>query len=378
MSKVYLEDSTLTGIANAIRAKTGGSGTITPANMATEIGSIPGGGESFPNVVFSENLEYINHNNQYNWLFENYGNKVSTENVTSLSDAFSFNSKLEDLSNVTITLTNREYALRNTFYECQKLKKLPVFKNGLFSNFWNTFSNCAYLREIPDSFFDYCGLAQTPQFTMGFRSTFSTCNSLRRITSILLENLKLPGASYQYAQSFMNCWVLDEIKNLNVSGSNLTSNNFDNTITNCFRLKTFTFKTDNGTPIVANWKNQTIDFTKVGWHTNSSSADREITQKNSGITTDKKVTDATSYELLKNDPDWYTADIAYSRYNHDSAVATINSLPDTSAYLVTAGGTNTIKFKGDAGSATDGGAINTLTAAEIAVATNKGWTVTLV
>ena len=46
--------------------------------------------------------------------------------------------------------------------------------------------------------------------------------------------------------------------------------------------------------------------------------------------------------------------------------------------LATAGGTNTIKFKGDSGSATDGGAINTLTEEEIAVATAKGWTVSLV
>ena len=65
--------------------------------------------------------------------------------------------------------------------------------------------------------------------------------------------------------------------------------------------------------------------------------------------------------------------MSYSRYNHDSAVETINSLPDTSAY-----GTNTIKFKGSAGSATDGGAINTLTEEEIAVATAKGWTVSLI
>jgi hypothetical protein len=65
--------------------------------------------------------------------------------------------------------------------------------------------------------------------------------------------------------------------------------------------------------------------------------------------------------------------VNYSRYNHDSAVETINSLPDTSAY-----GTNTIKFKGASGALTDGGAINTLTEEEIAVAAAKGWTVTLV
>ena len=102
--------------------------------------------------------------------------------------------------------------------------------------------------------------------------------------------------------------------------------------------------------------------------------DGNIISFNSGITTAKKVTDATSYAALKNDPDWYTLDVAYSRYDHDSAVETINSLPDVSG----AGGTNTIKFKGASGSATDAGAINTLTSAEIAVATAKGWTVSLV
>ena len=88
------------------------------------------------------------------------------------------------------------------------------------------------------------------------------------------------------------------------------------------------------------------------------------------------MTDDTTYQTLKNDPDWFTTDINYSRYNHDSAVSTINSLPDTSAYLASAGGTNTIKFKGESGKLTDGGAINTLTEEEIAVATAKGWTVT--
>ena len=94
---------------------------------------------------------------------------------------------------------------------------------------------------------------------------------------------------------------------------------------------------------------------------------------NAGITADKKVIDAASYQALKNDPDWWTMDIAYSRYNHDSAVNTINSLPDCSS-----GSNNIIKFNGGAGSATDGGAINTLTTEEIAVAAAKGWTVTLV
>lgn len=44
MSNVYLDDSLLTGIGNAIRAKAGTSGLLTPAQMATAIANIPTGG----------------------------------------------------------------------------------------------------------------------------------------------------------------------------------------------------------------------------------------------------------------------------------------------------------------------------------------------
>lgn len=46
MSKVYLEDSTLTAIGNAIRGKTGESGLLLPSEMATAINSITTGGSS--------------------------------------------------------------------------------------------------------------------------------------------------------------------------------------------------------------------------------------------------------------------------------------------------------------------------------------------
>lgn len=44
MSKVYLEDSTLTAIGNAIRGKTGESGLLLPSEMADAITSIESGG----------------------------------------------------------------------------------------------------------------------------------------------------------------------------------------------------------------------------------------------------------------------------------------------------------------------------------------------
>ena len=143
-----------------------------------------------------------------------------------------------------------------------------------------------------------------------------------------------------------------------------------------WRVKKITFVPNQ----TANMANQTIEI-YVGYFP-PSYTDRELEQyyldAGTGVTMETRVVDATTYEALKNNPNWWSSDVAYSRYNHDSAVETINSLPDTSAYLASNGGTNTIKFLGASGSATDGGAISTLTAEEIAVATAKGWTVTLV
>jgi hypothetical protein len=95
---------------------------------------------------------------------------------------------------------------------------------------------------------------------------------------------------------------------------------------------------------------------------------------NSGITEATRIVDDESYQLLKDHPDSWTTDVAYSRYNKESAIRTIASLPDCSA----ASGTNTIKFKGPAGSKTDGGAINTLDNSQIAIAAAKKWTVAYV
>ena len=143
------------------------------------------------------------------------------------------------------------------------------------------------------------------------------------------------------------------------------------------RMKNLIFATqEDGSPYAVRWNRQAIGLNNYVGYVNSTYY-ANLLNHNSGITKDKEVYNDATYQALKNDPDWYANGIKYSRYNHDSAVATINSLPDTSAYLATAGGTNTIIFMGQSGELTDGGAINTLTPEEIAVATAKGWTVTI-
>ena len=51
MAEYLIQDTSLDAIADAINAKTGGSSAMTPAEMVTEIGSIPSGGGSLPSSI---------------------------------------------------------------------------------------------------------------------------------------------------------------------------------------------------------------------------------------------------------------------------------------------------------------------------------------
>ena len=133
------------------------------------------------------------------------------------------------------------------------------------------------------------------------------------------------------------------------------------------------FKTnDDGTPFVYTDSVyiDKISISAVGYVSNSETS-QEFIAVQDAFGSEKRVTDATSYQALKNDPDWWTTDVKYSKYNHDSAVRTINSLPDVSS----SSNRSVIRFNGKLGSLTDGGAVNTLTPEEIAVATSRGWIV---
>lgn len=404
MGKVFIQESTLTSIADSIRSKKGTTALIDPANMATEIASITtGGGGGLPEgaLTITGDCSYRFANNGWNWFIEEYGNQITT-NITKGEKMFLYSSNLTNIP-FDINISSGMYYgsmfsgctqltavppltfagdtdVDSLFYNCTNLTSIGKLSNIKFSNNGprEMFYGCYRLRYLPEfENIDYSWLNTYNYATCS--SMFSNCYSLRNIDESLLHNLyNSVTSSYAsfYRDAFYWCLVLDELKGIHPTPATITSNYFSSTFTRCGRLKNITFETQaDGTPYTVNWKAQTIDLsTYVGYTANV----EDFVNYNSGITIDKRVTDDATYQALKNDPDWFTTDIAYSRYNHDSAVATINSLPDTSAYLATAGGTNTIKFRGNYGSATDGGAINTLTEEEIAVATAKGWTVSLV
>ena len=388
----------LTAIGDAIREKTGKEDLLTLDQMPVEIRSIETGGGGYEPpaeaLVLTGYCGYRFVRDGWTWFIKDFGDKITTKDITDAGNMFQLCSKLTDIP-FDINIKNDCVGLNNIFSNCENITRAPLIKGELKPptgdytgpvNLSSLFYSCSNLREIPDDYFYQFGdeaFWEASKNYLGNRSDiFSYCYSLRKLPDISMLKVKVTSI-YNSLYYINNLLTLDELINFPVlDTSTFTSNAFQNFALNFLRVKNITFEVnEDGSPKTANWKNQTINFTNnVGYGTYSYQ-DGYIINYNSGITADKAVFDDASYQALKDDPDWYVKPSApnqyrYSRYNHDSAVNTINSLPDTSAYLASAGGTNTIKFIGVAGEATDGGAINTLTEEEIAVAAAKGWTVT--
>ena len=342
-----------------------------------------GGGGDLPEKAFliTDDCKYRFANGGWDWFIENYGDRVTTKNIRNTEHMF-YNSKVKSIS-FDLNCANG-CIVSQTFENCVNLEHLPNIM-GQLRNFFSFLGNCYRIREIPEQWatgidWDYVN-TNTQWSWVRIANFFRCCYSLRSIPKVLIKRLySASNSSNASGYIFFECVSLEEIEGFRGPNATLSDNCLSN-FGECHRLTRLVFDYEDeatNTPRTQNWKGQTIDLSYGVGYANSPVTRKYILDYNSGITADKEVTDDATYQALKNNPDWFTSKVEYSRYNHDSAVETINSLPDTSAYLAANGGTNTIKFKGAAGSATDGGAINTLTEAEIAVAAAKGWTVSLV
>lgn len=355
---------------------------MTPNQMAEEVQNMlsPPSESAF---TITGNCSYRFGYNGWNWFIEQFGNKIITKDITTANNMFFQSGNLISIPfDINGKTDGTRMSLSYFFDSCHNLTNIPKII-GKVDSTNNMFNHCRGLRELKEESItelDWSYIDTLTSNYSGNRSTmFQSCYSLRKYPNSFLAHGN-PVITYSYAiyyGLFSDCFVLDEIVDLPIQhkAAKWTSNAFNNTFKNCARIKKLTFETnEDGSPIVVNeWSKQTIDLSGyIGYISTNSVA--SIINYNSGITKDKQVTDAASYQALKNDPDWFSTNIDYSRYNHDSAVETINTLPDLSG----GAGGNTIKFKGASGALTDGGAINTLTEEEIAVATAKGWTVSLV
>ena len=385
MSKVLTDDKHYTAIAAAIREKNGTDETYKPAEMADAIAAIETGGGDLPEEALNitGSCRYKFAYNSWNWYIDTYGNRIKTSGITDCERMFESSDKLEYIPFDINCSNTSQTSMAQMFAYCYNLREIPklsgVLVKGEAGSMSYFMSGCRRVRYMPENYFDEMDFSKITNYGMPYYYLsngyiFYNCSSLRNIQIYFMryENPQANGNTYQYM--FCNCYAADEITDIPcpfASDFKKTSNIFNSTFDSVARAKDITFDTENGTK-KQSWKSQTIDLSRsVGYDGNGGS----VIIYNGGITSDKEVKDDATYQALKNDADWFTTKLEYSRYNHDSAVNTINSLPDTSEYLSTAGGTNTIKFKGGSGSLTDGGAINTMTEEEIAVATAKGWTV---
>lgn len=357
--------------------------TYTSSEMAEAIDTLP---PSPPEEAFvlTGDCSYKFANSGWDWFIELYGDKITTKDMTAAQYFLQY-AKITKIPFELNFNADKEISMTQVFKNAELLTEIPKFNNCRPSSAQEIFSGCRSIREFPediDTWFDWSYIeAINSSYGGNMNGMFSSCNSLRKLPMGMLNHSnKNAGYSYSYLTSMCQYdYCLDEVLNVPINyTATWTSNALGATVGECYRLSGFTFAMPNGQPYVMNWKSQTFDFSSGVGYVGYAYGKPRVLDFNSGITADKEVTDDATYQALKDDPDWFTANIAYSRYNHDSAVATINSLPDTSVYLAEKGGTNTIKFKGAAGSATDGGAINTMSEEVIALAASKGWTVTFV
>lgn len=372
MGNVLVNDASLQDVANAIREKNGLETKYKPAEMGQAIRDIPSGGGDVPPeaLVITGDCKYKFAYDNWNWFIENYGDRITTEDITDAMYMFNHNPIKNIPFSINFTTSGKS---TYTFFN-SGIEESPIM-TGYSTDASSLFNSCKYLRNIQESTFENFIFSDLSSFSLRHSGIFTNCYSLRNTSYNFATKMKelIYVGGYNYSSMFNSCCSIDSIIIPCNYLAEMKSNRYINTFNNTGRCKSITF--DKKEDDTCKQKLQVIDLTSyVGWSKNKSN----ILDFNSGITADKEVTDAESYEALKNDPDWFTMNVQYSRYNHDSAVETINSLPDTSAYLASAGGTNTVKFKGQSGELTDGGAINTLTEEEIAVAAAKGWTVSLV
>lgn len=335
--------------------------------------AVEGGGSGLPEGVLNltGNCSYKFYVGNWDWFIEEYGNQITTSALTSTNNMF-YQSDVVSIP-FDFNYAGSSDDLGNTFSNCLNLKTTGKIVNAKPKSMVKLFDYCTMMRYAPE--FVNLDLTKIQTESVSAARIFNWCCSLRELPSWfseLRQNATGITSNSAFYSAFSRCYALDEVTNLPVATNTMKSNQFASTFDYCYRLKSITFETNtDGSAKTAKWGSQTIDLSRyVGW-----AATVDILNYNGGITKAKMVTDDTTYQALKDDSDWYTDDPYYCRYNHDSAVETINSLPDTSNYT-SAYGVNTIKFNGAQGKSTDGGAINTLIEEEIAVATAKGWTVT--
>ena len=158
MSKYVIDSSTLTSIADAVRTKGGTTDPIVVSDIPTAITNLPsGGGGDLPEeaLVISGNCDKRFANNGWNWYIEQYGDRITTNDITDASNMFDDSKKITkvpfDLNFMSIV---NYHNLTNIFSNCHNLRQLHKLNNVKVYSTTYMFNNCFRLRTIPDDIAD--------------------------------------------------------------------------------------------------------------------------------------------------------------------------------------------------------------------------------
>ena len=399
MSYSLQNTTSLTSLADAIRSKTGDSASMTVEEMITAVNSITtGGGSSSVGEINIPRLQYWNYQGQ------------SSEMIAALFDRLTFN--LES-SVLTYAFQNNTYF--TNFPADWRDKTIYVSGGGNenlnLSYFLQYDQNVKYLPKIIVSDINLATIQMQCAFygtrlvkidndaipqdliaTGSENSCCSQCNYLREVPENFMANSVYTGTAFPNQNSrsmchhmYDNATLLKQVIGAPIFGqitSTGTTNRFDSMFNNNNALHHLTFYMPNGAVGVMNATNQTIDLSNtIGYFSSTITTDilnRLEDEDRANVIIISAANNNATVANMQN-LNSLAEGLEYATYNRQSAIETINSLPDTTAAIAAKGGTNTIKFKSGAGSAYgDLYNMSNLSAEEIAVATAKGWTVELV
>ena len=372
--------------------------TVSPSTLALGItahdksgniitGTMESGGINEEDLKFSGGLNYFGHDGRLDNLIEHNFDKIKigwVENDGTKHGVLAFDNGFSDSSLSRfppIIIYGAQYtSLESAFSGCKNLTELPIFNTtpytGAIGNIRFLFSNCYSITQIPSGYLSNQAIALDKYASDTFSGVFWDCFKLEEMND---------GSFLQYGKDYSNmfntCCSLRKLEGIVLNNNRtMSSDEFISTFDNCAMLSSLVFNS----PGDYQMKDQEIDLTTCGYSTDK---DGKYKSKYSPYTFQlpfaKKVFNETSYQRLKDTADWWTADVAYSKYDRQSAIATINSLPDTKKYIDSQTSPfpskNIIKFKKGAGSAKgDLYNMSNLTDEEKDIAFSKGWTVELI
>lgn len=201
MALGYLDDSKLYAIASAIRAKTGGSATMSVDDMPDEIGSISTGAQVEPlsvtaNGTYSAPTGYayspvtVNVSGGGGLTIDQVAEKTISGTVAGsasyiASYAFAYCSKL-----TAVSFPSASYLGFSAFVGCSNLSTAFFAEAKTVNNY--AFGNCSKLTTV-----------SIPNVSGVLSNAFYNCKSL--------SVLSLPSAKTIYSSAFNNCVLLVEL-----------------------------------------------------------------------------------------------------------------------------------------------------------------------